>query len=143
MPAKGFTEEGRSVTVVIEWPGIGNLGTFARRTGGNAGSETTKFPPGGGQKEVVLRGRQTMGDEVVVAKLLTPAELPKRNALLEARGRARMIVSDLVLDEDDNAVDDPMTWTGVFQEFRYPDADSTSNDPALLELVMDPEDVGA
>ncbi len=138
----GFREDSRLVTVWIDWPGLGDLGIFAKRGGGDADSEESKFPPGGGQKEIALGGRQTV-DNVTADKLVTPAELPKRNALLDARGKARMVVSDVFIDEDDNPVETGMTWTGKYKKFTYPDADSTSNDPALLQLEMTAEDVTA
>lgn len=129
-------ENQRLVTVYVDWPGLGALGTFDKRSGGNAGSENTKYPPGGMEPEISLGGRQTTED-------VTAARLYKRErdraligALLAARGVASMSISDQALDRSKNPYGDPVTFTGTLGEVQYPDADSESDDAALLTLVM-------
>ena len=135
-------ESQRRVTVHIDWPGLGDMGIWARRTGGNADSEETKFPPGGMEEEIALGGRQTV-DNVTVARLYDRAVLPKRRLLLQARGNARVSVHDQVLDRNKDPLGSPAVWTGVLKAFTLPDADSTSNDPALVELELSSDGVTA
>lgn len=128
--------ESRSrVTVNIDYPGLGGLGTFTTRTGGNADSEETKHAPGGMEGEEALGGRPTTENVTTSRRFKPDRDGPLRNALFAARGAsARMTVVDQPLGPDGNAWGSPTVWTGVLKSFNMPDSDANSNDVAMFEL---------
>jgi hypothetical protein len=129
-------ENQRLVTVTIDWPGLGKLGVFEVRTGGNATSENTDYAPGGMAPRRQLGGQQTTEDVTVNRVLIRERDRPLIGALMASRGVADMHVSDSLLDRSKNPYGKPVTWHGIVGEVHYPDADSGSNDPARLEIVM-------
>lgn len=129
-------ENRRLVTVVIDFPGLGNLGVFEVRTGGNATSENTDYAPGGMAPRVQLGGQQTTEDVTVNRVIIPSRDRPIAAALFAARGIATAHVSDSLLDVSKNPYGQPITWHGILGEVHWPDADSESNDPARLELVI-------
>lgn len=135
-------ENQRLVNVWVEsgpWGTLGDLGVWDSRTGGNAGSENTSYAPGGMLPEVQLGGRQTTEDVTVARLLVRERDRPLAKALFAARGQARVRIGDTLLDRSKNPFGAPITWKGVVQEVQWPDADSTSNDPARITLVCSAE----
>lgn len=133
----------RQVTVWIEsdpaWDPngvLGDLGIFEARTGGNLGSENTDFAPGAMAPRKQIGGQQTAEDITVNRVFIRERDRALVGALAAARGRARMSTSDTLLDRSKNPFGDPVTFTGIMGEYHHPDADSESNDPARLEIVM-------
>jgi hypothetical protein len=116
--------------------GIGPLGQFATRTGGNADSEEAKHSDGGGLPERALGGRPTTENVTITREFRPDRDLPLRNRLLAARGRRHMVVTDQPLDADYNAIGSPTVWTGIVKSVNMPDSDSMSNDPAMVEIEM-------
>jgi hypothetical protein len=57
---------------VIDYVGLGKLGVFEVRTGGNATSENTDYAPGGMAPRVQLGGQQTTED-VTVNRVIIPS----------------------------------------------------------------------
>jgi hypothetical protein len=123
------------VTVRIDAPGLGNLGVFTKKAGGQADSEESKYPQGGMEAEESFGGRQTHDNTTVMRAFKRGRDLPLRRALLEARGKGyNMVIAVQALDEDKNPVDTPTVYVGTYKSFTMPDADSTSNDPAEFTL---------
>jgi hypothetical protein len=134
-------ESQSAVSVRIDADGLGDLGVWSRRTGGNADSEETKFPPGGMADEISLGGRGTF-DNITVAKLFRDL-IPYRRSLLNARGGARVTVSDQPLDRDKNPIGVPTVYVGTLKAVNFGDSDSTSNDPKLIELEITTDGIAA
>lgn len=129
-------ESNRNVTVHIEHPGLGALGTFATRTGGKADSEETKHKPGGMLPEQAWGGAPTTDNVVLTRQFVRERDAALRAGLLAARGKARVKISDQLLDPDGNGFAAPTVWTGILKSFDMPDADANSNDAAMLELEV-------
>jgi hypothetical protein len=125
-------EDQRRVTVSVD--GVGSLGVFDSKTGGNADSEETKYRPGGMATEISLGGPQTM-ENVTVGRLFDLfRDLPVLPQLFAARGKASVTITDQPLDADGNAFGKPVVYHGKLKAVQMPDHDSNSNDAAKLEL---------
>jgi hypothetical protein len=122
------------VTASID--GVGSLGVFATRTGGNADSEEVKHADGGGLPERAHGGRPTTDNVTITRRYDPDRDGPLRSKLFAARGVRPMTVSEQRLDADDNAVGAPTVWTGVVKSFQMPDSDRNSNDMAMLTIEM-------
>lgn len=125
-------ESNSRVTASVD--GIGPLGVFATRTGGNADSEEVKHADGGGLPELAHGGRATTDNVTVTRRYVPERDGPLRGQLFAARGRRRMVVTEQRLDADDNAIGSPTVWTGVIKSFQMPDSDRNSNDMAMLTI---------
>lgn len=132
----GSREDTFVVTVtVIKGGESRNLGVFDTWAGGEVDSDNSKYPRGGMQPEEPLGGRKTVGD-VTVGRLYD-AFMQEQEPWLDAGvGRAEGILTKQPLDDDGNAFGRPRVYTGKLITMTPPDHDSTSSDPARLELVF-------
>lgn len=134
-------EDQTLVTVTIEFPGLGNLGTWENRTNGKGGSDTTKHREGGMGPIKSFGGPQTI-DNVQVARRFDPVrDAPLLKTLYRARGRARMIVTEQLLDEFSTAFGDVTTWTGKLAEVDPGNANANSGAIRMITLTQDTEDI--
>lgn len=112
-----------------------DLGIFDKLTGGEVESEETKYRPGGMQPHVSLGGAKTVANVVVSRMLLTTDNL---HALYAKCGRAGMVVSRSLMDDNGNAFGRPLVYSGKLQRVAPPEVDSEGSDAALLELECAP-----
>lgn len=121
-----------------------DLGVWDKRGGGQGDSEETLYPPGGMQEKVSLGGQQTV-ENVTVSRLyrLVRDHQNLGSRLMAGRGKARMVVKAQPLDIDGNAhaAFRPIVWRGTLKRVTLPEADSESNDAALIELEMTTETI--
>jgi hypothetical protein len=125
--------------ITVSVAATGNLGVFEVMSEPTAGSEVSKFTPGGQAEEVVIGGRKTREDITVNRVWLNPRDRDVIALLDDARGssvKGAMRISRQPLDADYNPKGAPMVWNGVLMECTPPPADSESSDPARLQLVM-------
>jgi len=116
-----------------------NLGTWDSLTGGGVDSDELKYKPGAMAPAVSLGGSVTV-DQVVVGRLYRLQRDHLRvHWLINRVGKANMVVKKQPLDPDGNAFGKPITYRGVLKRCTPPEVDSTSTDPALLELELSPE----
>jgi len=128
------------VTVEVRDPkgGIHKLGVWDKRSGGEVDTDIYKYKPGGMAPQVSLGGSKTIGD-LTISRLYRHKRdhLMLQNEINWA-GRARVTVSQHILDIDGNEFGSPITWVGILKTVTPPDHDSESTDPAMIELVISP-----
>lgn len=126
------------ITVVIDgepW------GTFDSRSGGETTADITKHRPGGMGTEKAYPSLPTTGDVTVGRVYERERDVAKVAAVRHRTGRAAMSITEQPLDADGIPWGSPTTWTGLLSSVTDGDADSTSNDVRMLELVCAAETV--
>jgi hypothetical protein len=123
-----------NVTVSIDWPGLGSLGTWDKKTGGEKDSEETKYRPGGMGAQITLGG-YTNTDNVTVQRLYNlTRDHPLTPLLFAAVGKADMVIGQQPLDVNGNPIGSPITYRGKLKRVAVPEHDSESADKGLIEL---------
>lgn len=112
------------------------LGTFQTRTGGETTSETSKYRPGGMQKQKVRKGQSDTGDVTITREHEQERDIDLERQLRVVSGYAEMVVSDQPLGSDGTPFGKPTTYTGTLMSVNGGDSDAESSDGRVLELVM-------
>lgn len=134
-------EDQGSVTVIIDWPGLGNLGVWENRTGGSGGADSTKHREGGMGPQRSYGGPQTLENCQVARRYDFTRDHSKIKALFAARGKAPMIVIEQPLDEYGVAFGDVITYNGRLMEVNQGDVNANSGDIRMIELTQDTDSV--
>jgi hypothetical protein len=116
-----------------------DLEVWDRFTGGEVDSDESKYRPGGMSSEVSLGGTRTIGEITIARECDYLRDWPLRAWLIGRAGAGRCKVARQPLDINGVPQGDPMTYTGTLKTVTFPDIDSMSNDPALLELAITPD----
>jgi hypothetical protein len=127
-------ESKRRVYVWVE--GVGNLGAFTSRSGGNADSEEVKDRSAGGEQQEALGGTPTTENVTVARRFVPTRDVPLIRQLRPLRGRRDALVTDQPLDRDDNPVGPADRYPGIFKSVNPSDADANSNDVARFEIEV-------
>ena len=129
MPSR---ENQSRVTVSVD--GV-SLGAWEQRTGGESNSASTQYSLAGMGPRISLGGRQEVSD--VVVRKLYDADIQSRFKWLAGRvGKAKAVVADQRLDDEGNALGDPLVWTGTLKYAKAPDSNSDSDAAGLCELQI-------
>ena len=119
--------------------GIGPLpDPFDNFAGGDTDSDESKYRPGGMAPDVSLGGSTSTANITLQRNFALGRDdvlLPKLRA---AAGKAQASVTLQPLDKDRNVFGAGETFRGVLQRVQGPQHDSTSSDPAMLELEINP-----
>lgn len=126
-------QDSRSVQVRIDGD---PTGIWSTKEGGDGDSEETKIYPGGAQGQVSLGGRPTRENVTVSRYFSLDRDLPKIKRWDGRRGKARVVVTEVFLDADDNAFGTGVTWTGTLKRVAWPPYDSESSDAAKVEIEI-------
>lgn len=113
-----------------------DLGIWMTRTGGGVSAEVRKTFPGGGLEEIGLVGRASRED-ITMTRLYTLADAHAIYHWLDAlvrAGGANVVPFQQPLGAGQRAVDRPITWRGILMSATPPEADSNSNDNAILTI---------
>lgn len=126
------------VSVTIDWPGLGNLGVWENRTGGKGDSDSTKHREGGMGPQLAYGGPQTIDNASVERRFDPLRDGSILKALYAARGRARMTIVEVLLDEHAQpwAVG-PNSWSGKLKSVDSGEANANSNDIRMISLEQD------
>lgn len=116
-----------------------NLGTFDTMTGGEVDSDELKYKPGGMAPLVSLGGSITIGQVVVSRLYRLQRDHLLVHWLLSRIGKGKVVVNKQPLDPDGNAFGKPLVYRGILKRCLPPEVDSTSTDPALIEIEVTPE----
>jgi hypothetical protein len=116
-----------------------SLGVFDKKTGGKYSANGQTYKPGAMGPAISLGGVPT-ADAVVISRLYDiDRDGPLRAKLLAACGRGRLVVRQQALDINGAAAGSPTVFSGLLSDVQMPDADSTSTNPAMVELTMTPD----
>lgn len=134
-------EDQGAVNVHIDFPGLGDLGVWENRTGGEGDSDSLKHREGGMGEIKTLGGAQLLDNVTVARRYDLSRDHPHIQALYRSRGRAVMTVVEQPLDEYGIAFGDPMTFRGKVKKVTPGDINANSNNVRMIELEMDIESV--
>jgi len=124
------------VTVSVD--GLGALGTFDTFKGGEVDSDEQKYRPGGMADPVSLGGAVTMGNVTVSRNYQLDRDHPSIHALLALVGKSTITASKQPLDINRVPYGRPLIYKGKIKTVTPPEHDSTSSDPAMLEIEFVP-----
>lgn len=126
-------EDNFSVTVKI---GSTDWGVWDKLSGGAIDSEELKYKPGAMAPAVSLGGSVNV-ENITVSRLFSRDVVQqKRKELYRAVGSALVTVTKQPLDGDRNPYGSPDVYTGILKTVTPPDADSESNDAALIAIEI-------
>lgn len=124
------------VTATVD--GLGALGTFDTFKGGEVDSDEQKYRPGGMADPVSLGGAVTMGNVTISRNYELDRDHPIIHTLLSLAGRAMISVCKQPLDINKVPYGRPLIYKGKIKTVTPPEHDSTSSDPAMLEIEFVP-----
>lgn len=124
------------VTLSIDGRDLEVWDTFS---GGEIDSDESKYRPGGMAAEISLGGTRTLGEITISREADYLRDWPLKGFLFNRCGSGRCVVGRQPLDVNGVPQGDPMTYTGTLKTVTWPDIDSMSTDPALLELAITPD----
>lgn len=133
--ARGF-EVKASVTFRGE---VRDLGTFDTWEGGDITADNTKHRRGGMGPQVAVPGPATVEDVTITRDYDPPRDHQHAHWLSSAVGKARVIATKSVLDEDGNAFGRPLVIRGILVGYNHPGHDSDSGDTAFVGIVISPD----
>lgn len=121
------------------WPGLGDLGIWENRTGGDGDTDSTKHREGNMGQEKSFGGPQTTNNVSVSRRYDLTRDHPFIKALYAARGKAILIVTEQPLDEYGAAFGDPLSWRGKLKGVNPGDRNANSNSIKMVTLEQDTE----
>jgi hypothetical protein len=127
-------------TLSIDWPNLGDIGTFDTRSGGGRGGTSNPYRPGGMGSEIQL-GAQPKNDDITITRLYqTDRDHLILPLLYAAAGKAKCHYHESPLDAEgtqfDGARGKTITYNGVFMKVDPPERDSMSEDGAMLTITI-------
>lgn len=131
MPA--IREDQFQVTMTLDGRGTGVWDVV---DGGDVGSESTKYRPGGLGGEVSLGGPQT-SENITLRRAFDPVRDGALYSTLRARrGKGSVVVTQQPLDRDGNATGSPIVDSGTVERVGRPQHDSNANGVAMIEVEI-------
>jgi hypothetical protein len=134
-------EDQAHVTVHIDYPGLGDMGTWEDRTGGTGDADSTKHREGGMGPERSYGGPQTLENVSVKRRYDPVRDAPLLKLLMAARGRAKMTVTEQLADEYGVAFGDTVVYTGKLKAVDQGNVSGNSNNIRMITLEQDTESV--
>lgn len=130
-----------SVHIHITPPGGSPLdfGVWDKMSGGEVDSDETKYNPGGMAPPVSLGGRKTTGNVTYSRLYRLVRDHSHAQQFINWVGRARVTISKQPLDVDGNAFGSPIVYHGTLKRVTFPEVDSESSGPGLVEMEVTPE----
>lgn len=136
--SRGGPTRSDTYNVRVSVDGI-NLGTFDKMTGGEVDSEEYKYKPGGMAPQVSLGGTRTTGNITVSRLYRLQRDHDRAQWLINRVGIAIGVISKQPLDVNGNAYGKPLVYRATLKRCSFPEHDSESSNPGLLELEFTPE----
>ncbi len=113
-----------------------DYGIFDKMSGGEVDSEETKYKPGGMAPELSLGGSRSVGNVTISRIYDLDRDHSVAKTLAEKAGRGDAIVTKQPLDVNGVPYGDALVYKGKLKAVTYPEVDSTSSDPGMLELEI-------
>jgi hypothetical protein len=105
-------------------------------SGGEIDSDDAKYYPGGMAPPVSLGGRKSVGNVTVSRLYRLARDHDAVQVLIDAAGKASMVVTKQPLDVDGNVYGRPIVYKGTLKRVTPPEVDSESSSAAMIELEM-------
>jgi hypothetical protein len=129
-------EDQFACTVKVD--GLGELGVFDKMTGGEVDSDEQKYRPGAMAAPVSLGGAVTMGNVIVERNVELDRDWDSMHQLMALAGIGNIEARKQPLDEFKVPYGRPLVYSGKIKTVTPPDHDSTSSDPAMLQIEFVP-----
>lgn len=113
-----------------------DYGVWDQKSGGDASAEETKYRPGGMAASVSLGGASTVSNVTLSRLYELERDHMRIHRLVSLAGMGRCVVTVQPLDRYKIAYGKPVIYTGVLNNVKLPEYDSTSSDPAVIELEI-------
>jgi hypothetical protein len=104
--------------------------------GGEVDSDDNTYRPGGMARAKSLGGTVTVGNVTLNRNYELERDHLAVKTLINLAGKARVVVKKQPLDIDGNVYGDPLVYTGTLKRVTPPTVDSTSDDPAMIEVEI-------
>jgi len=121
--------------------GVGDLGVFDKRTGGDTTIATAKHRPGGMGPEKTYVTLPTYSNITITRVYERVRDHELVRAMRNLGGKRYVTVTEQPLDDDGNAWGVPVTWRGRLSNVKPGQVDSASNAVRMFELDVEPETV--
>lgn len=118
--------------------GLGDLGVFDTFSGGDVDSDEQKYRPGAMAAPVSLGGAVEMANVTISRDYVLERDHPVVHSLLALVGVATIRVTKQPLDYHKVPYGRPLVYTGKIKRCLPPEHDSTSSDPAMIEIEFVP-----
>lgn len=116
-----------------------NLGVFDTWEGGGVTSESTKHRRGGMGRQIAVAGVPVIEDVTIGRDYDLVRDNPMAHTLSDAVGRGRIVATKVYLNDDREAVGDPIVIRGVLVGYNEPNSDSDSGDINMFQIVVNPD----
>jgi hypothetical protein len=126
-------------TLFIELPGViatPNFGVWDVKEGGDVTANVTTYKPGGMMPAYVLGGTKETENVTFRRNYRRERDHARSQKYIDAVGFATVRAVGQPLDQKGNPWGDPLTYRGTLNRLSLPDHDSTSEDPAFVELEV-------
>lgn len=120
--------------ITVHVVGVGDLGVFDKKTGGDTQAPTAKHRPGGMGPEKAYRTLPTYSDITVSRVLERDRDWELVRTLKGKAGNAMMTITEQPLDDDGNAWGSPQTYQGRLTNVKPGQVDSTSQNVRMFEI---------
>lgn len=111
------------------------LGVMQGRKGGGTDSASTTYPMGGGGPRRPLGGERE--EEPVSCTQIYDTVAQANEAWARSRcGRGQLVLKEQPLDDENNAIGEGRTWTGVLKKVVTSDRDSSSGGAQTITYEM-------
>lgn len=124
--------------ISVSVDGVNLPDSFDTFAGGDTDATETKYRPGGMDPEVSLGGAVSVANIVVTRNYALGRDDVWMPTLRNAAGVKPASVTLFPLDADRNVHGSGETFTGILQRVRGPQADSNSQNAAMIELEIAP-----
>lgn len=123
--------------LVTSWvAGLGNLGAFDQCTGGAGEAAEKKYREGGAVDQTILIGSKSRSNVTLERIFRSERDGAIFKKLDNSRGKA-MIVTKQPLDDDGNAIGEPIIYMGKLKNVTGPDTDSADESATETKLVLE------
>lgn len=102
----------------------GDIGRFARKSGGNVTASVRRYHEGGDFEERITGGPKTADDMTIERPFVLARDLPLYRRARNLTGRARGKIQVQFLDADGRPYGRPLIHTGVLSGATAPDIDA-------------------
>lgn len=121
--------------ITVSVTGIGSLGIFDKKTGGEIAAKETKYKPGGTPLTTSLGG-PVEPSNITVERLYVKGDMALLKRVAPLVGRARVTVNVQELAEDYSPYGQSVTYRGVLNKLTFPDTDSNAQAASMVSLEI-------
>jgi len=135
MATQKFASELQSL-ITVNVAGMGNLGVFDKRAGGETMAKPALYRPGGMGPQVAVPALPTFQDLTISKGFDLNKDIPIIAKLMQLSGRANVTVTEQMLDSDGNAFGTPRVWNGILADVNPGIGDGESEVTRIWDITV-------